>query len=60
MRSEAQKRADRKYKSEKVRGIYLAFYPGEYLFLEKMKEAAKIYGGVKPYLKKLVEKDLGL
>lgn len=54
----AQLRADAKYKKEKVKAIHLAFYPGEHDLLEALKEKAKEYGGIKPYIKALVERDI--
>lgn len=54
MRSEAQKRADKKYKSEKVKKVLLEFYPTETDLLEHLNSQPK----KQTYIKNLIKEDM--
>ena len=54
MRSEAQKRADRKYKSEKVKKVLLEFYPTDNDIFEHLQSQDK----KQTYIKNLIRADM--
>ena len=55
MVSEAQKRANEKYRKENVKQISVRFYPGEQDLFEHVKAQENIAG----YIKQLVRQDMG-
>lgn len=53
-RSEAQKRADRKYKAEKVKKMLLEFYPTDTDLIEHLEKQDK----KQTYIKNLIREDI--
>ena len=53
-RSEAQKRADKKYKSQKVKKVLLEFYPTETDLVEHLNKQDK----KQTYIKNLIREDM--
>lgn len=53
-RSEAQKRADKKYKSEKVKKVLLEFYPTETELIDHLNKQDK----KQTYIKNLIREDM--
>ena len=54
MRSEAQKRADKKYKSERVKKVLLEFYPTETDMIDHLDKQPK----KQTYIKNLIKEDM--
>lgn len=54
MRTEAQKRADKKYKAEKVKKMLLEFYPTDAELLEHLEKQPK----KQTYIKNLIREDM--
>lgn len=54
MASEAQKRANAKYRREKIKQLSVQFYPDNY----ELYDFAKTHGNVSEYIRQLIRQDM--